>query len=536
MAQGNEQVKITASLQDLMTAELRAIEQQLADFDAKLKSTNNTLSETERLELQVSRAITQQTSTVGKLMNAQRAATLEQGRANKADREALLTKRELVDAADDVTGALGGTLGPLAQIGRAAGPVAAVTATVVGLAQAFSAVRESSRALDAALKPAASRIGAGQFVDLREEIRALASQTGIAAEEIGAGVTAIFTNTTARTTDAVGILLKQSTLLAKAGFGSVAEAATALDGVLGALNLRVEDSATASAVLATSANRAGVPIAQFAAALEQSGPLARQFGLSLQDLSALLVSVKAQGIGLGDASNAIRSLLTVFSDEGNATRKSLEAIGINFKAASKDGAGFASILGQIADATRGQPELLNALFPGGAQQLTRIFAAVEGASANFRTELERTGRAAQDFAVQVENSTQVAGSFFSKFFSNATNQAAGFWESFSDSFSIGVANLTGNLDLAEAELKRAAERLGLTVDFRSSPVIDDLGAKFGASLKDAIQRNDIEAALRIRLNLEETGKFIESQVAELGKSLAGSAALRGLGEDAVSAQ
>jgi len=92
------------------------------------------------------------------------------------------------------------------------------------------------------------RATTGQIEQFRQDVLNLSNSTGIAAEQIADGVASIFQNTTARSREAVNELLKQSVLLSKVGFGSVGEAAKALDGVLGALNLRVEESARAAAV------------------------------------------------------------------------------------------------------------------------------------------------------------------------------------------------------------------------------------------------------------------------------------------------
>ena len=518
-----QDLQIVAKLQDLMSGPLRQIQTQVDALTKAVAEQNRATGQLQANEQAVARALGETTKALVGQAQAQKRSTDEAKKASDQSKKLALDQRELAGAAGDVARNLGLNVGPLAAIASAAGPLAATVAVVVGLSEALAGVIEKTKQINTALAGIGGRATTGQIEQFRQDVLNLSNSTGIAAEQIADGVASIFQNTTARSREAVNELLKQSVLLSKVGFGSVGEAAKALDGVLGALNLRVEESARAAAVLSTSADRAGVPIATFAQALEQSGPLARQFGLSLEDLSALLVSVKSQGIGLGDASNAIRGLLTIFSEEGNATRKALEGIGVNFKGASRDGKGFADVLGQIAERTRGQPELLNALFPGGSQQLTRIFAAVEGASANFRTELERTGEAAKNFEQQVQDSTANAAGFFTRFFNEAGNSASSFWQQFADTAAIGIADLTGNLDLAEAELKRAAERLGLSVDFRSSPVLEKIGKDLKESLREAIEKQDIEAALRIKVNAQETAKFLQAQTRDLASALSASA-------------
>lgn len=541
--------KQSAASREALRAELDSARVRTAEFRTRLAQSQaltadaqNALrlkQEEERLSLLSSRAAAESLRVQALQAKAQTAAAQAQKKSQddalKATQSNIDKQDELRSVLTDLARGLGINLGPLQGIIAAATPIAGIAAAIVGIAEAISFVNSEAKKLDESLKPAFGRATAADIAILKTEILDLAKSTGIAADELGAGVAAIFTNTTARGQTAVSELLKQSALLSKVGFGSVAEAASGLDGVLDAFSLKVADSSRAAALLATSADRAGAPIKEFAASLEQAGPLARQFGLSIEDVSALLVSIKDQGVGLGAATNAIRSLLAIFSEEGNQTRKALEGIGINFASATRDGQGFARILGEIAKRTEGQPELLNTLFGGNAQQLTRVFAAVQGAANGFEVQLQNTSRAAQDFEEQSRNAAENSRKYWSAAFNAITAESIDFANSLADSYAVATGFLLGDLDKARAEyaafLQRQSES-GIPVRFFVAEGITQEVAQLIGQINSAVEQKSPEAVIKVVGDFET----FQSQVDAAVKQLATVAARRTTGFGTISAE
>lgn len=538
----DQDLKITASLQDLISGPLGKIQTQLDALQKEIVEADKRTKALEATEQAVTKAIKEQTSAVLGATQASQAsvqATRAQAdatrKAGEASRKAAADQRELASAAGDVARGLGISVGPLQSIVAAAGPIAALAASAVALSEAIGAVATKAKAIEEAFKPSRGRIGGGALDQLRQDVLELSSSTGLAAEEVAAGVNSIFQNTTARTRASVNELLTQSALLAKAGFGTVADSARGLDGVLSALNLRVQDSAKAAAVLATSSDRAGVPIAQFAQSLEAAGPLARAFGLSLEDLSALLVSIKAQGVSLADATRSIGGLLAIVTDEGNTTRKELEKLGVNFKGATRDGEGFAGVLQQIAAQTQGQPELLNKLFPGGALQLTRVFAAIQGASQGFREELTRTSRAAEDFAVINQRAAENARSYWAKAFNEISNSAVAVFNDASDAWAVIFAGLGGDISQARAEyaaLLQSVSQSGIEVEFFKARGVSEQAARFVREVEAAIEAQDPEAVVRVVSDLSGFADSVDQAVQSLVGQVADQVGKLGLGQSA----
>jgi TP901 family phage tail tape measure protein len=530
----DQNLEIIARLQDLMTGPLKAIEVQVDKLAREIEATNARTRTLEESQQAVSGALKETTAALVGEAQAQRKAREETERFSKATKQASVDQRELAGAAGDVARNLGLNVGPLQAIATAAGPLAATVAAVVGLSEALGAVVEKSKQIDQALKPALGRVGAGALQGFREDLLRLSSETNVAAEEIAAGLSSIFQNTTARSREAVNDLLKQATLLSKVGFGPVASAVQALDGVLGAFQLRIQEASKVTAILATSADRAGVPIDQFANALQAAGPLARQFGLSLSDVSALIVSIKNQGVGLNDATRAIGGLLQIFSEQGNATRKALEGIGVNFQTASRDGEGFAQILADIADKTRNQPELLAQLFPGGARTLQGVFAAVQGSAADFRKEIERTSQAAQDFATQNQRAAENTAGYWKKTFNEISNSAVSVFNEASNAWALVFAGLTGDISKARGEyaaLLQSVSQSGIEVEFFKARGVSQQAATFVREVEAAIAAEDPEAVVRVVADLSSFAQSVDSAVGSVVQGITAQVGRLGLGED-----
>jgi TP901 family phage tail tape measure protein len=116
--------------------------------------------------------------------------------------------------------------------------------------------------------------------------------------------------------------------LAAAAQIDAAEAATIQSQALQAFGLDAGYAATASDVLANAANASSAEITDIAAGLQQSGAVANQFGLSIEETAATLGVLANAGITGSDAGTLLKSTLLSLTDTGKPATAAMETLGL----------------------------------------------------------------------------------------------------------------------------------------------------------------------------------------------------------------
>ncbi|NIL74413.1 phage tail tape measure protein [Rhodococcus sp. B10] len=185
-------------------------------------------------------------------------------------------------------------------------------------------------------------------------------------------------------------------------------AATIQSQALQAFGLDASYAATAADVLANAANASSAEITDIAAGLQQSGAVANQFGLTVEDTAAALGVLSNAGISGSDAGTLLKSALLAVTDQGKPAQAAIEELGLTIYDAEGQFVGMSSLFGQLDEAAANMtPELYQAatatLFGSDAMRLAGV--AAEQGQAGYdamHTAIERQGAAAEVAAAKTQ--------------------------------------------------------------------------------------------------------------------------------------
>lgn len=196
--------------------------------------------------------------------------------------------------------------------------------------------------------------------------------------------------------------------LAAAAQIDAASAATIQSQALQSFGLNADYAAKVSDVLANSANASSAEITDVAMGLAQSGAVANQFGMSIEDTAATLGVLANAGIQGSDAGTLLKSTLLALTDQSNPAQGAIEELGLTVYNAQGQFVGMSELFRQLDEAAASMsPELYQAatatLFGSDAMRLAGV--AAEQGQAGFdtmRTAVDRQGAAAEVAAAKTK--------------------------------------------------------------------------------------------------------------------------------------
>ncbi|WP_307830922.1 phage tail tape measure protein [Rhodococcus sp. KRD162] len=196
--------------------------------------------------------------------------------------------------------------------------------------------------------------------------------------------------------------------LAAAAQIDAATAATIQSQALQSFGLNADYAAKISDVLANSANASSAEITDVASGLQQSGAVANQFGMSIEDTAATLGILANAGIQGSDAGTLLKSSLLALTDQSKPAQGAIEDLGLTVYNAQGQFVGMSSLFGQLDEAAASMtPELYQAatatLFGSDAMRLAGV-AAEQGQAGydSMRTAIDRQGSAAEVAAAKTQ--------------------------------------------------------------------------------------------------------------------------------------
>ncbi|MGB7237730.1 MAG: phage tail tape measure protein, partial [Rhodococcus sp. (in: high G+C Gram-positive bacteria)] len=167
--------------------------------------------------------------------------------------------------------------------------------------------------------------------------------------------------------------------LAAAAQIDAATAATIQSQALQAFGLNADYAAKTSDILANAANASSAEITDVASGLQQSGAVANQFGLTLEDTAAALGLLANAGIQGSDAGTLLKSALLALTDQSNPAQGAIEDLGLSVYDAQGNFVGLSELFGQLDTAAANMsPEMYQAatatLFGSDAMRLAGVAA------------------------------------------------------------------------------------------------------------------------------------------------------------------
>ena len=250
--------------------------------------------------------------------------------ASKSLKDAANQNKQQVEAMSNQVGMLGAAM------------VAAAGVSVkkfMDFDAAMSAVKSSTRETTenmATLRAAALEAGAETVYSATESAKAI--------EELGkSGMS---------TADIVGGALSGSLSLAASEGMAVADAAEIMSSAMNQFSLKGDKASHVADLLAAGAGKAQGSAHELGMALNQSGLVANQFGMSIEDTTGTLAAFASAGLIGSDAGTSLRSMLLHLANPAKDTRELMDRLGISAYDASGKFIGMAGLADQLANATK----------------------------------------------------------------------------------------------------------------------------------------------------------------------------------------
>ncbi|MFC9786427.1 phage tail tape measure protein [Rhodococcus sp. NPDC127528] len=307
--------------------------------------------------------------------------------------------------------------------------------------------------------------------------------------------------------------------LAAAAQIDAASAATVQSQALQAFGLNASEAARTADTLANAANASSAEIGDIAQGLQQSGAVAHQFGLSLQDTSAVLGMFANAGITGSDAGTLLKSALLALTDQGKPAQAAIRELGLTVYDAQGKFVGMHELFKQLKDASANMTDeqyqaATATLFGSDAMRLAGV-AAEQGAEGydKMRGAIDRQGAAADVAAAK----TQGLPGALAAVENNVETLALGLY------------------DLAKGPLENAADGFANFVEDATPKVVGGLSVMGGAAAEAGSFFLDLPAPVQAA-----TAALVALRVTGLGDKLSeqtgrATSMFKGLG-DAVRAQ
>lgn len=311
---------------------------------------------------------------------------------------------DVKDFPGKLEGGLSGALGTAAKIGSALG-------LALGAGTAAKAVMEVGLSFDKQMNTmsAVSQGTAAQMDAVAARARELGNDTDLTATSASDAAAAMVELAKGGFTVEQSMEAAKGTLqLAAAAQIDAASAATIQSQALQSFSLGAEDAARVSDILAGAANASSAEIEGIAQGLQQSGTVANQFGLTIDDTATALAMFANAGIQGSDAGTLLKSALLALTDQGAPAQGAIEDLGLSIYDLQGNFVGLPALFDQLKNAQANMtPEAYQAatavLFGSDAMRLAGIGA--EQGSEGFNSlkeDVTRAGQAAEVAAAQTQ--------------------------------------------------------------------------------------------------------------------------------------
>lgn len=203
--------------------------------------------------------------------------------------------------------------------------------------------------------------------------------------------------------------LQGALTLAAAGELSVADAAEVASKAMTQFGLAGSDVTRIADLLANGANKATGDVSDFAMALNQSGQVAAQFGIPIEEAVASLTAFASAGLLGSDAGTSFRTMLIRLAKPSEDASNLMKSLGINAYDAQGAFVGVENLAGQLQSQLSGLSEeqrnnALATIFGNDAIRAATVLYK-EGATgiANWTKEVSQSGEAARIAAERTNN-------------------------------------------------------------------------------------------------------------------------------------
>lgn len=223
---------------------------------------------------------------------------------------------------------------------------------------------------------AATHESAGNMKLLREEAIKVGADTSFSAKEAGQGIEEL-AKAGVSTKDILGGGLKGSMDLAAAGGLDVGEAAETAASALTQFKLSGSQVPHVADLLAAGAGKAQGSVHDLGAALNQSGLIASQTGLSIEEATGGLSAFASAGLVGSDAGTSFKSMLQRLTPQSKEAANLMKELGLSAYDQQGNFVGLANYAGQLQDKLSGMSQeqrnaTMNTLFGSDAVRAASV--------------------------------------------------------------------------------------------------------------------------------------------------------------------
>lgn len=273
------------------------------------------------------------------------------------------------------------------------------TVSLVAAAQGGAMVKLAVDFNDAIAKLSTIADASVPISELRKEIIELSNDTGVASSEIANSVYDAI-SAGRDTADAVNFV-RQSTMLAKAGFSDTAATTDLLTTALNAYGLEASKTTKLSDMLIQTQNRGKIKVVELAAVMGKVIPVASAANVQMDELSTAFVFLTKNGIAAAESSTYLRAMFSELTKTGSKSDEMLKEIsGKSFPELKAEGKTTAEILQMLSDGAQQSGLNLKDMFgstQAGTAALTLLKDGVSGYNEELKLMNESTGATEEAF-------------------------------------------------------------------------------------------------------------------------------------------
>jgi TP901 family phage tail tape measure protein len=252
--------------------------------------------------------------------------------ATAAELAILITAK---DAASKVIDGLGKSFGGLGAAGKVAGVALAGFATAgAGIVAGLGASIGAAASFESAMSGVAAVAGASkeQLAELSEAALQLGQDTslsGIGATEAAQAMQALVAAGVS-VEDVLNGAARGALLLASAGGIDVVRAAEIAANALNQFGLAGSEAGRVADLLAGAANASSADVSDLGESLKYIGPIAKTMGLSIEEVTATLAALAAQGIKADQAGTSLRAIILGLASPSKEAAELIGDLGLEF--------------------------------------------------------------------------------------------------------------------------------------------------------------------------------------------------------------
>lgn len=245
---------------------------------------------------------------------------------------------------------------------------------------------------------------AGQFEASMNGVRAVTQATGSdfealqsQAKELG-GTTAFSASEAAQGMQYLGMAGFEATQileampdvlnLASAGNLDLARTADVASNIMSGFGIEASEMGRVADVLAHQFRSANTDIVGLGEGFKYAGPIAKAFGMSLEETSATLGLLASAGIQGGQAGTVLRGALSRLVDPTSRVQETLDGLGVSIKDASGEYRGFADILTDFAGSSAGLQEISTVFGTEASSGMLNLIEGIRSGDDNLLTMIE----------------------------------------------------------------------------------------------------------------------------------------------------